>query len=249
MKKTINLDLNNLIKDNKHLTILLYYIVMWFGYRYLNDTTVPEIYLYSPIDDYIPFVKEMAIPYISWYLYIVIPMVYFGFKSPEDFTRLCVFMFSGMTICYLIWWLMPNGQNLRPEALGSDVFSNILKNIYSSDNPTNSLPSMHVIDAIAVNVSIANSFAFKNNKKIKTASFIICILICFSTVMVKQHSIIDVFAGLVVSWILYMIIYEFDIVYRFNNFFDDRKASIMSSASALGSTKNYSKRNTEPYRQ
>lgn len=205
------LKLKKIAANNKHLLILLYYIVMWFGYRYLNKTTVPEIYLYSPIDDYIPFVKEMVIPYISWYGYIVLPLIYFAFKSPKDFTRLCIFMFAGMTISYLIFWILPNGQNLRPEVLGNDVFSNILKGIYASDNPTNSLPSMHVIDAVAVHASIAHSRKLKNKPFLQNSSFIACIMICVSTVMVKQHSILDVFAGLVVTWILYQMIYELDL--------------------------------------
>lgn len=235
------LPISNFVKNNKHLTILLYYIVMWFGYRYLNNTTIPEIYIHCPLDNHIPFVKEMVIPYISWYMYIILPMIYFGLKSPKDFTRLCFFMFSGMTISYLIFWILPNGQNLRPEILGSDVFSNILKNIYSSDNPTNSLPSMHVIDAVAVNAAISNSILFRNHGKIKTASFITCIFICVSTVMVKQHSIIDVFAGFVVAWILYQLVYEFDIVYRLNTLFESRKPAYMKTKEFFLDSKSYKK--------
>lgn len=200
--------IKELIRNNRHLAILFYYIVMWFGYNYLNQTTVPDIYLYHPIDSKIPFVKEMVVPYVLWYLYIFVPLAYFAFKSPDDFRKLCMFMFTGMTISYLIFYLVPNGQNLRPIITETDVFSRIINSIYSTDRPTNSLPSMHVILSVAVNASIYNSTILAKFKKLKLFSMLLCILICASTVFIKQHSILDVVAGLIVSSLLYSRIYS-----------------------------------------
>ncbi len=196
------------IRNNRHLAILFYYIVMWFGYSYLNQTTVPDIYLYHPLDSKIPFVKEMVVPYVLWYLYIFVPLTYFAFKSPDDFKKLCMFMFTGMTISYLIFYLVPNGQNLRPVITETDIFSRIINSIYSTDRPTNSLPSMHVILSVAVNASIYNSTILAKFKKLKVFSILLCILICASTVFIKQHSILDVVAGLIVSSLLYSRIYS-----------------------------------------
>lgn len=197
-----------IIKNNRHLAILFYYIVMWFGYNYLNQTTVPDIYLYHPIDSKIPFIKEMVVPYVLWYLYIFVPLAIFAFKSPDDFRKLCMFMFTGMTISYLIFYLVPNGQNLRPIITDTDIFSRIISAIYAADRPTNSLPSMHVILSVAVNASIYNSPLLIKHKKLKLLSILLCILICASTVFIKQHSILDVVAGLVVSSLLYSRIYS-----------------------------------------
>lgn len=209
------------IKNNKHLAFLFYYIVMWFGYKYLNETTVPQIYLHNPLDDKIPFVKEMVIPYVAWYVYIIIPMIFFAFKSHEDFKKLCLFMFAGMTISYIIFYILPNGQSLRPTITENDIFSRIISNIYSTDNPTNSLPSMHVIDSVAVNASILNSSLLKKYKKLKIFSFLLCVLICASTVFIKQHSILDVFAGLVISWFLYQAIYIINIFDKVSLIFEN----------------------------
>ncbi|MDP3385695.1 MAG: phosphatase PAP2 family protein [Eubacteriales bacterium] len=200
--------IKEMINNNRHLAILFYYIVMWLGYNHLNQTTVPDIYLYHPIDSKIPFVKEMVVPYVVWYLYILVPLAYFAFKSPDDFKKLCMFMFTGMTISYLIFYLVPNGQNLRPIITETDIFSRIISSIYTTDHPTNSLPSMHVILSVAVNASICNSAIFDKCKKLKLFSILLCILICASTVFIKQHSILDVVAGLIVSSLLYSRIYS-----------------------------------------
>jgi membrane-associated phospholipid phosphatase len=80
---------------------------------------------------------------------------------------------------------------------------------------------MHVIDSVAVNASILNSSLLKKYKKLKIFSFLLCVLICASTVFIKQHSILDVFAGLVVSWFLYQAIYIINIFDKVSLIFEN----------------------------
>lgn len=196
------------LKENKHFLVLSYYIVILFLYKYTEKVTKPEYIMYSKLDNYIPFVKEMVVPYLFWYIYIVIALVYLGFNSKDDFYKLTGFMFIGMTLCFFIYLLFPNGQNLRPSIVENDFFSNLIKNIYISDTPTNSAPSMHVLDSIAVHLAITRCNKLKNKRYIKYTSAIIMGLIIASTVMIKQHSIIDVIYGIILSLIIYLVIYK-----------------------------------------
>lgn len=196
------------LKENKHFLVLSYYIVILFLYKYTEKVTKPEYIMYSKLDNYIPFVKEMVVPYLFWYIYIVIALVYLGFNSKDDFYKLTGFMFIGMTLCFFIYLLFPNGQNLRPSIVENDFLSNLIKNIYISDTPTNSAPSMHVLDSIAVHLAITRCNKLKNKRYIKYTSAIIMGLIIASTVMIKQHSIIDVIYGVILSLIIYLVIYK-----------------------------------------
>lgn len=196
------------LKENKHFLILSYYLVIFLLYNYTEKVVKPEYIMYSKLDDYIPFVKEMVIPYLFWYMYIIIALIYLGFNSKEDFYKLSGFMFVGMTICFFLYLLFPNGQNLRPTILENDFFSNIIKSIYASDTPTNCAPSMHVLDSIAVHAAVVKCKKLKNKKIIKRISAIIMVLIIASTVMIKQHSIIDVLYGTMLSLIIYWAIYK-----------------------------------------
>jgi len=171
--------------------------------------------MYSKLDDYIPFVKEMVIPYLFWYIYIIIALVYLGFTSKKDFYDFTIFMFAGMTICFMIYAIFPNGQNLRPSIHGNDIFSRMVYYIYSTDTPTNSAPSMHVLDSIAVHIALVRCEALKNKFWVKLSSFITMVLIIMSTVMLKQHSILDVMYGMLLSAVLYVIIYKFNILQFF----------------------------------
>ncbi|SHK05403.1 phosphatase PAP2 family protein [Paramaledivibacter caminithermalis] len=199
------------LKEHRHFAVLLYYLVIYCLYIYTEKVTVPQYIMYSKLDDYIPFVKEMVIPYLFWYIYIFIALMYLGFTSKKDFYKLCGFMFVGMTICFIIYLLFPNGQNLRPLVLGDDLLSYVIRYIYYTDTPTNSAPSMHVLDSIAVHLTITNCDKLKNNRMLRLTSGISMLSIIASTVMIKQHSIIDVLYGIILSLIIYWGIYKVNI--------------------------------------
>lgn len=200
--------LKEFLTANRHFFILLYYFVILFGYQLLNKYTVPQYYMYHPIDRYIPFVPIMVVPYVFWYILITASLIYLGFTCKKDFYRLALFMFGGMTLCYIIFILFPNGQNLRPVITETNIFTTIITFIYTLDNPTNSAPSMHVIDTMAVYIALRKNEKLSKIKILQTTSAIVTILIIMSTVMIKQHSILDVMYGLLMSLVLYIMIYR-----------------------------------------
>lgn len=200
------------ISKNKHFLVLLYYFVMGLLYKYTERITVPKYIMHTTIDDFIPFVKEMVISYTLWYFYIIGALIYLGFTAKEDFYKLTLFMFGGMTICYIIYMILPNGQDLRPAITQTDIFSTIINNLYINDTPTNSAPSMHVLDSIAVHLALIKNEKLKDNKWIKYSSAIIMLSIVAATVMIKQHSIIDDVYATILSYGLYVVIYKVDII-------------------------------------
>lgn len=68
--------------------------------------------------------------------------------------------------------------------------------IYSMDTPTNVLPSIHVYNSIGAMAAIAHSTSLKKHRGVQIGSYVLGILIIFSTVFLKQHSITDVIAAL-----------------------------------------------------
>ena len=105
--------------------------------------------------------------------------------------------------------IFPNGQFARPSVPGKDVFSQLVLLIYSHDATNNVCPSIHVANAIGVHLALTNYSCFKENHKIANfVSLVLMILISASTVFVKQHSILDVLAGALLSIIVYLGIYQ-----------------------------------------
>ena len=195
------------LKRYSHLRMVLLFIPLLIWFSYIERSMVPKYVMHAKLDDYIPFVPIFIIPYLSWFIYIGFGFLYSAVKSKKEFYRLCIFIFGGMTISYIIYMLFPNGQNLRPKSLGNDIFSQIIGLIYKIDTPTNVLPSIHIMDSIALNTAIINCAERDKNKRMEYISAIWMILICVSTLLVKQHSILDVAAGAVLSACLYVFIY------------------------------------------
>lgn len=187
------------------LSIIPYLLcLVWF---FILEQVVlkPEFLIGTKIDKIIPFSGVFVIPYVFWYLYVAVPAVYFFFKAPDDFRKLMSFMSFSMIIACLIYTIFPNGQALRPYIRPDGLFDTIISKIYKADTPTNSLPSIHVMFSVGVHTALVH---YKNSgKKLLNFSFVSMVLICLSTVFVKQHSIVDVMAGIIVSELLYILVY------------------------------------------
>ena len=72
----------------------------------------------------------------------------------------------------------------------------------SVDPPNNVCPSIHVSSTVAVHLTICHAASERNKKPIRTLSWIVTILICLSTMFIKQHSLVDVLCGWILSLIL-----------------------------------------------
>ena len=79
--------------------------------------------------------------------------------------------------------------------------------IYSVDTPTNVLPSIHVYNSIGAMAAIAHSTSLKKHRGVQISSYVLGILIIFSTVFLKQHSITDVIAALAMACMIYPFVY------------------------------------------
>lgn len=206
--------LKRLFEQYKHALLLLYFplYLAWFTWL---EQTVPMRDPYpieSVLDGYIPFWEWMVIPYLLWFAYIALGHLFFLFKSREEFVRMCIFLYTGMTVCLVIYTVFPNCQNLRVDynTIGRDnILVDVVKMIQGVDTPDNVLPSIHCLNSIGMHIAIAKSKKItKYRNLIVWSSFVLMVLICMSTVMLKQHSILDVFAAIALSVPLYFLAYK-----------------------------------------
>lgn len=184
----------------------LIYLVLFFS---LKHFIVPQYLIHCWLDDYIPFIKWFFIPYCLWYVYMFAVLIYFNRVSLIDFKKLQSYIFIGFSVCLIVHAIYPNAISFRPNIIKTDPLTNLMSAMYSVDSSTMVTPSMHVFSTTAIHISLTKCKKTRSNKVLILASLISAILICSSTVFVKQHSIIDVFWGLVLAFILYLPIYRF----------------------------------------
>lgn len=199
--------MRSFLSEHKHFYMLLLLIPILIWFKCLEVTLVPQYFIHTALDDRIPFVKEFVVPYLLWFPYIAYGLLYTGMHSRTDYYKLLIFLAGGMSVAYIIYMIFPNAQELRPVITQNDPFSMLVKLIYATDTPTNVCPSVHVINSIAVDCALQHSDTFAAKKFGRTASRIFAIMVCLSTVFIKQHSILDVVWGLVTAAPFYILLY------------------------------------------
>ena len=183
-----------------HLWYQLYWVVYLIWFFWLDLTvTAPKYILHSPLDDLIPFCKYAVIPYFAWFVWIPFTLFYLLWKAPrEDFWRLCLPLFSGMTIALACYAVLPTALDLRPYWVpGSDIFARVVRFLYRTDTATNVCPSIHVFNSVTLLLAYYRSHIFDAPRRrwMRPAAAVLCISIVCSTVLLKQHSCIDVALG------------------------------------------------------
>ena len=158
------------------------------------------------LDDYIPFLEGFVVFYCLWYPFLIVPGLYLFFKDISEFKKYIWYLICAFAICFTVYILVPNGQDLRPAVFErNNIFTDIVGLIYSADTNTNVFPSMHVAGALG---AAAAFFRTDGLKKYRAVSVITAVLICASTVFIKQHSLLDVFGGIAVWLISYIAVYR-----------------------------------------
>lgn len=198
-----------LFKKYNHALVFLYGLIYMPWFLYLESHVTKNYYLiHSPLDDYIPFVEYFVVPYLLWFLFIALGAFYLFFTDKKGFLRMAVFLIAGMTAFLIICTVFPNGLHLRPEEFARDnIFTDLVKYVYSTDTPTNVLPSMHVFNSLGLCIGLTRSASVKRRPLACVGIRILTILIILSTMFLKQHSVTDVIAGLALSGILYQVVY------------------------------------------
>ncbi len=204
--------MKELFKRYKHAGYLLYMVGYLIVFQFLEKTVTTNFHeIHIWIDDEIPFCEYFIIPYLMWFGFVAVTIVYFLFQDKKGYYKLITFLFTGMTIFLLVSYIYPNGHHLRPNVFARDnIFVDLVKMLYEADTDTNVLPSIHVYNSIGCYIAISKCPKLRNKKWIQTGSFVVTVLIIMATMFLKQHSVIDVVAGMVMARIIYEIVYHYE---------------------------------------
>lgn len=202
----------------RHLFLLLFWPIFGLVFMTLENywplwweaLTGNEL-IYAPVecglDAMIPFCEWFVIPYYFWFAFLVGMVIYgalFDIPAFRQYMWFVILSYSITAIIYIVW---PNMQPLRPTDIPRDNWmTDIVRGLYGYDTDTNVCPSIHVLGSFAV------MFAGLHSKTLRgwgwKAFFIIStVLISMSTVFLKQHSIIDVFAALALCVVCYPLVF------------------------------------------
>ena len=198
------------LKDPQFSHLLL--LLGWVGYfimYFLTENLIPAENC-TPVkmwlDDVIPFNEWFVIPYVFWYLLVVISLGWFMFYDVKSFKALQTYIIITQICAMIVYILYPTRQDLRPDVFPRDnILSDLIGMIYSFDTNTGVCPSLHV----AYSIGIASVWVRQKEAYTWWKIFVVfaVIMICLSTMFIKQHSAVDFFAALPVCLVAEFVVY------------------------------------------
>lgn len=149
----------------------------------------------TALDHIIPFNALFVIPYLYFHLFMAASITYFAYIGGSYFWRMIVSLNAGTIISCIIFYLYPTTV-IRPILSGEGFLLDMVRMVYSMDNPYDCFPSLHVLHTHIMTYFLIKQFSNTLATVAGTTSFL---LISLSTVFIKQHSILDVLAAMMLG--------------------------------------------------
>ena len=152
------------------------------------------------IDHSIPLIPEFIIPYMLGYFFVLTPI--FLFSNKYDYYRGVAIFILTLIAAFILFKLFPI-QMSKTYATGSDAFSQLTYFQQKNDTSFNNCPSLHV----ALNSYCWGLLFIQYGRKMLWLSWIPVAIIA-STLLVKQHLVIDVIGGTILGVISSYLFYQ-----------------------------------------
>lgn len=192
----------------RHLLLLIYW--PFYGLAFLSVERLLPLD-FKPVscawDAFIPFNEWFVIPYYFWFVFLFGMLLYTGLFEVPAFKKMMWFIMVTYSVTMIIYIIFPNCQDLRPTEFTRDnILVDIAKGLYAFDTNTNVCPSIHILGAFAC------CFTGWHSKRFGTPLYrvlftAVTLLICVSTLFMRQHSIVDVVSGTALSFAVYPFVY------------------------------------------
>jgi hypothetical protein len=160
----------------------------WTAQRVSDGTSsfYPEI----AVDAYIPFVPMFVFGYTLYYVWLFLPTLLL--RTRAQFYQVMI-GFNLVQLPALLFFLAYPSHMTRPSVPGDDVASRLVRFLYRLDPGFNLLPSLHVGHAVLIALFF---HTFRPRSVWVTMG---SALIVLSTVLIKQHVVLDLLSGAVLA--------------------------------------------------
>ncbi len=182
-----------------HIGLVGTVVLVYAAYYPLNAWTMSLPYhdLGTWIDRATPLAPAWMFAYVAIFASATMPGFVVRHKALLQRTAIAYLLVQ--CIAFVCFVLYPVQMTLRPEAVAVDSFATWgLKLCYFLDAPTTCFPSLHVATCV-----LGGLIVHKADPKLGRPLLGVALLVCASTMLVKQHFLADVVAGLLLSLVVH----------------------------------------------
>ena len=149
-----------------------------------------------PVDDAIPFIPVFSVIYVLAYVQWIAGYILIARDSRE----LCCRVISGeiisKLICMALFLIVPTTM-ARAEIISDGIFDRIVGCIYRLDAADNFFPSIHCLESW---VCFRGAMRMKKTgPRYLYFTLLFSILVFASTVLIKQHAVVDIAGGILTA--------------------------------------------------
>ncbi|KPY38131.1 MULTISPECIES: phosphatase PAP2 family protein [Pseudomonas syringae group] len=158
---------------------------------------VPRYYWVTPVDQWIPFIAHSWWLYALFFPYVLLAAAYASAERFRAFGTATAMAFGVALVCF---WLFPEIVP-RPEVdlIDNAFLKQRISRLWQLDSASNGCPSLHV----AVTCLACRALWDQHHKWLIA---ITGLLICVSTLTLKQHTVIDVAGGVMLAVVCTLLI-------------------------------------------
>lgn len=181
-------------------------LVSYFGNQLIYDLRG------EPGSKYPEIALDSQVPLISWFVYFyyltfplgIVTFFYVAYKDKKSlyniFLTLCIsFAISG------IIYLVGQTEFTKPDFTPVTFTDKLVVWTWGSTNPVNCFPSQHCFMAFAIIIAVCSSKGL--NIFYRIGAFALSVMIILSTVFIRQHFILDIFASFDIMFIVFGLVY------------------------------------------
>ena len=153
------------------------------------NTRRPHSVRMPGIERYIPFVPAFIVPYLALFPFVTATFFIVLLNTPVALRFYVSCIIAGI-IAAVIWYFFPTGVGDRPKLTRRGVLTRIVAWTYAHDPRSNAIPSSHIYTTFLSSYYL--TFLYPSHEILIWS---IGSTIMSSTLLVKQHYLIDLVAG------------------------------------------------------
>ncbi len=183
------------------LILLAVQLLAYFGAKLLIRGR-PMLCMALPVDERIPLLPWTIVIYFGCYLFWALNYALILRAEQGNSSRFFRAELLGKLVCFLIFVTVPTTLP-RPEIVGSGVFSELMRLLYAADAPDALFPSLHCYVSWMCVVGLRGKPEIPGGWK--ACSALIAVLVFCSTLTTRQHVLADVFAGVALAELCWLV--------------------------------------------
>ena len=172
------------------------FVVVYPGCNWISAQRNPDSLrrLYLAAELKIPLAPQFIWIYLSMLVLFLLPPFFLDVPALQ---RLGKRLIAGTLLSGAVFLLLPSRLGFTRVVPDQSLYAAVFSRIFAIDLPFNTVPSLHVVFSALIAAALA-----RGQRRLRWFVYGWLALICLSTLLVHQHHLLDIAAGLLLALLL-----------------------------------------------